>query len=39
VATQQASNPVSIMANKLKMNSMGNISPQISLPGKLVFPR
>lgn len=30
---------VSVMANKLKMNSMGSISPQISLPGKLVFPR
>ena len=30
---------VSIMANKLKMNPVGNISPQISLPGKLVFPR
>lgn len=27
------------MANKLKMNPVGNISPQISLPGKLVFPR
>lgn len=38
VATQQAANPVSIMANKLKMNPVGNISPQISLPGKLVFP-
>lgn len=38
VATQQADNPVQIMASKLRMNSVGNISPQISLPGKLVFP-
>lgn len=38
VATQQAENPVQIMASKLKMNPVGNISPQISLPGKLVFP-
>lgn len=38
VATQRAANPVSFVANKLKMNSVGNISPQISLPGKLIFP-
>lgn len=39
VATQRAANPVSFVANKLKINSVGNISPQISLPGKLIFPR
>lgn len=38
VATQRAANPVSYVANKLKMNSVGNLSPQISLPGKLIFP-
>ncbi|KXJ27821.1 signal peptide peptidase-like 3 [Exaiptasia diaphana] len=38
VATQQASNPMAYVANKLKLNSIINSSPQISLPGKLVFP-
>jgi len=38
VATQQAANPVAVMASKFKANPVGNISPQISLPGKLIFP-
>ncbi|XP_031557659.1 signal peptide peptidase-like 3 [Actinia tenebrosa] len=38
VATQQAGNPVAFVANKLNLNSFMNSSPQISLPGKLVFP-
>ncbi|EDO32795.1 predicted protein [Nematostella vectensis] len=37
VATQQANNPVAYVASKFRMNSF-NSSPQISLPGKLVFP-
>lgn len=36
VATQQASNPVAYVANKFRMSPVA--SPQISLPGKLVFP-
>ncbi|XP_039257429.2 signal peptide peptidase-like 3 [Styela clava] len=37
VATAQADNPVGVVARKLNLG-MGKDAPQLSLPGKLVFP-
>ncbi|EFJ07550.1 hypothetical protein SELMODRAFT_236278 [Selaginella moellendorffii] len=39
VATQQASNPVRTVADKLNLPGLGSITKQLDMPVKLVFPR
>ncbi|XP_065830724.1 signal peptide peptidase-like 3 [Oscarella lobularis] len=38
VATKEAENPVSVVINKMNVKSAGKSAPQLSLPGKLIFP-
>ncbi|XP_062507168.1 signal peptide peptidase-like 3 [Corticium candelabrum] len=38
VATKEADNPVSMLANRMNLKHVGMSAPQLSLPGKLMFP-